>query len=77
MKPVLFTASSENPLLRENNDSLIPERTKMNILLIEKCTDHLQPARDLAGELDLKASSADARVLNLLHEDELEITEDR
>ena len=76
-RPVLFTASSENPLLRESNDSLILERTKMNIFLTEKCVHNLQQANDLTGELGLKASSSNAHVLKLLHEEELYVTEDR
>ena len=76
-KSVLFTASSENPLLRESNDNLIPEKTKMNILLDEKCDDHLQPACDLVGELDFNAPSSNSQVLKILHDEELDVTEDR
>ena len=69
-KPVIFTASSENPLLRGSNDNLISEETKMNIVPTEEKADHLQPGNLLAGELDFNALSSDSHVLRLLHDDE-------
>ena len=53
MKPVLFTDSSENPLPRESNNSLILEEAKMNTVLTEENVDHIQPADPLAEELYL------------------------
>ena len=56
-KLVLFTASSENPLLRESDDGLIPGETKMNFTHTEEDVDHLKPSGPPAREIDFDVST--------------------
>ena len=67
-KPVLFTASSENPLLWESDNGLIPEETKINILHTEEDVDYLQPSDPLAREIDFDVSNSDSHVLRSLQD---------